>query len=200
MSIVAKRIRRPATEVRAAAIAAARGLLLADGPGAVTLKAVAAELGMGHANLLHHFGTAAGLQAAVMEAMIAETIARVQHMVAHVRAGEAAPRAIVDLVFDAHDRHGLARLTAWLTSTGEAHRLEPLFAGLADLVNVLESGAPMPADQARRRITDIALLLILTSLGDALIGPTLHAALGDAPGRARDLVTEALLRQLVHGG
>jgi AcrR family transcriptional regulator len=49
-------------ESRSAAIEAARRLLLERGPQAVTLKAVAAEVGRTHANLLHHFGSASGLQ------------------------------------------------------------------------------------------------------------------------------------------
>ena len=40
----------------------ARILLIEAGPQAVTLKAVAARIGRTHANLLHHFGSAAELQ------------------------------------------------------------------------------------------------------------------------------------------
>jgi TPP-dependent pyruvate/acetoin dehydrogenase alpha subunit len=60
MSIVRERL--SPGESRAAAIEAARRLLIESGPQAVTLKAVAAEVGKTHANLLHHFGSAAGLQ------------------------------------------------------------------------------------------------------------------------------------------
>ena len=42
-----------------------RVLLIEAGPQAVTLKAVAARIGRTHANLLHHFGSAAGLQKAL---------------------------------------------------------------------------------------------------------------------------------------
>ena len=60
MSISRKRL--TPEESRSAAIEAARRILLEHGPQAVTLKAVAAEVGRTHANLLHHFGSAAGLQ------------------------------------------------------------------------------------------------------------------------------------------
>src|SRR3546814_9519811 len=56
-------------ESRDAALEAARALLLESGPQAVTLKAVAARIGRTHANLLHHFGSAAGLQKALIERM-----------------------------------------------------------------------------------------------------------------------------------
>ena len=54
-------------ESRAAAVTAARKLLISDGAAAVTLQAVAAMVGRTHANLLHHFGSAAGLQRALAE-------------------------------------------------------------------------------------------------------------------------------------
>ncbi len=63
VSIVRERLSQ--VESRAAALDAARRLLIAEGPQAVTLKAVAAEMGKTHANLLHHFGSAAGLQSAL---------------------------------------------------------------------------------------------------------------------------------------
>ena len=62
-----KRERLSPEESRAAALEAARRLLIEKGPQAVTLKAVGAEIGKSHANLLHHFGSAAGLQSALAE-------------------------------------------------------------------------------------------------------------------------------------
>ena len=56
------RKRLPPEESRRAAMEAARALLIESGPPSVTLKAVAARIGRTHANLLHHFGSAAGLQ------------------------------------------------------------------------------------------------------------------------------------------
>ncbi|MGB7405139.1 MAG: helix-turn-helix domain-containing protein, partial [Pacificimonas sp.] len=61
MPIRIRKGRRPAEEVRADAIAAARKLLIAEGPEAVTLKAVAKALGMTHGNITHHFGSIGGL-------------------------------------------------------------------------------------------------------------------------------------------
>ena len=58
MSITRERL--SPEESRAAALEAARRLLIEHGPQAVTLKAVAAAIGKTHANLLHHFGSAAG--------------------------------------------------------------------------------------------------------------------------------------------
>ena len=67
MSIARRRL--SPEESRFAALDAARELLIEAGPQAVTLKAVAARIGRTHANLLHHFGSAAGLQRALIESM-----------------------------------------------------------------------------------------------------------------------------------
>ena len=56
-------------ESREAALEAARALLVEVGPQAVTLKAVAGRIGRTHANLLHHFGSAEGLQKALIARM-----------------------------------------------------------------------------------------------------------------------------------
>ena len=64
---MATRKRLPPEESRLSALEAARCLLIEAGPQAVTLKAVSARIGRTHANLLHHFGSAAGLQKAVKE-------------------------------------------------------------------------------------------------------------------------------------
>ena len=56
-------------ESRSVALDAARALLIETGPQSVTLKAVAGRVGRTHANLLHHFGSAAGLQKALAERM-----------------------------------------------------------------------------------------------------------------------------------
>ena len=192
-----KRIRRTSEAARDAALEAARDVLLSAGPSALTLKTVAARIGTGHANLLHHFGSAEGLQTALMERMIRVTVARVGVAVERLRTGEATPREIVDLVFDAHGRDGIGRLTAWLASTGEAARLRPLFDVLRDLTRTIEAGTILPPDEAHRRIVDMTLLLVLAGLGDSLIGPMVHATLDEAPGRARDILADVMLAQLV---
>lgn len=178
---------------------AARELLLAEGPSAVTLKAVAASIGTGHANLLHHFGSAAGLQTALMQRMIRDTVGQVEAAVERLRSGEAPPRELVDLVFDSFDAQGVGRLTAWLVSTGETERLRPLFDVLRDLLRTIEAGAVLPIEEAHGRIADMTLLLVLAGLGDSLIGPVLHDAVNRRFGRARELLAETLEDAMVGG-
>src|SRR5215831_17843906 len=88
----ALRRRRSADEAREEAVAAARKLLIERGPYAVTLKAVADELGVSHTNILHHFGTAGELQSELMSAMVQDLEAALMGAVAHLRSDAAAPR------------------------------------------------------------------------------------------------------------
>ena len=75
MSIVKKRL--SPEESRFVALQAAREILIETGPAAVTLKAVAGRIDRTHANLLHHFGSAAGLQKALAGITTLEEVARV---------------------------------------------------------------------------------------------------------------------------
>src|SRR5437016_4102886 len=97
------RRRRVPSEVRNAALVEARRLLIARGPDAVTLKAVADALGMTHSNLLHHFGSAAELQSALMSAMVRDLNEALLDAVAHIEESARGPRELVDRVFDAFD-------------------------------------------------------------------------------------------------
>ena len=81
-----RRTRLSPDESRSAALKAAQVILLSDGPQAVTLKAVAAKIGRTHANLLHHFGSAAELQAALARAIAESVTASIADSVERARA------------------------------------------------------------------------------------------------------------------
>src|SRR3546814_19631731 len=95
------------------------------GPAAVTLKAVAARIDRTHANLLHHFGSAAGLQKA-LAAYQAETVcATIGRKMAESPPGERNVREIVDLAFDAFNEGGTGALAPWMAAPGNADALDP---------------------------------------------------------------------------
>ena len=86
-TMLTQRKRLSPEESRDAALEAARALLIEDGPQAVTLKAVAARVGRTHANLLHHFGSAAGLQKALIASLAQSVTAEIGDAVLRARAG-----------------------------------------------------------------------------------------------------------------
>ena len=107
MSISRKRLN--SEESRSAALEAARQLLLEQGPQAVTLKAVAAKVGRTHANLLHHFGSAAGLQAELARSIAERVTGSIGEAVERARVGEKDVSEVVDGTFDAFDRDVIHR-------------------------------------------------------------------------------------------
>ncbi|MFL6743933.1 MAG: TetR/AcrR family transcriptional regulator, partial [Sphingomicrobium sp.] len=135
MSITRKRLSPEAS--RSAALEAARRLLLTQGPQAVTLKAVAAEIGRTHANLLHHFGSAAGLQSELARSIADRVTSTIGETVERARAHQADAREIVDKTFDAFGREGAGALAAWMILTGNRDALDPVLQAIHDLVGQL---------------------------------------------------------------
>lgn len=172
-------------ESRSSALEAARALLIETGPQSVTLKAVAGRIGRTHANLLHHFGSASGLQKALAEHLartVCETIIEAVHA---SRAGLGSAREVVDLAFDAFDREGAGALTSWMLLTGNEDALNPIISTIHDLVDEI---APGESDHTGddMHVHKDTLSLVLLALGDALIGGALAKSLGLPRDTARD--------------
>ncbi len=190
---MATRKRLTQQESRIAAVEAARALLIETGPQAVTLKAVAARVGRTHANLLHHFGSAAGLQRALAAHLAGTICSTIAEAVIASRAGLDSPRHVVDLTFDAFDKEGGGALASWMLLSGNEDALDPIVDAIHDLVDDLhESGAG-----AMREVT---LALVLMALGDALMGAPLSSALDLPRDQARATAEAMLIEAAVRAG
>ena len=186
MSIVRRRL--SPEQSRDAAIEAARSLLIEFGPQAVTLKAVAARIGRTHANLLHHFGSAADLQKALI-AHLADTItAQIGEAAKRARAGDQNPREVVDMTFDAFAR-GAGAMASWMILTGNEDALDPILEAIHRLVDDLSEGH----EPGGPSIHEETLQLVLMAMGDALLGRAMANALGLPPETARTIATRALI-------
>ncbi len=178
-------------ESRTAALDAARSLLIEAGPQAVTLKAVAGRIGRTHANLLHHFGSAAGLQMALATSLTESICEEIVAAVFRSRTGEGRPRDVVDLTFDAFDKHGAGALTSWMILSGNEEMLEPIVETIHRVVDqVAENG------HADRNLHDDTLTLVLMALGNALMGAPLAKSLGLPLTRARDIAERIMVESL----
>ena len=187
---MASRKRLSPAESRTAALEAARALLIETGPQAVTLKAVASRIGKTHANLLHHFGSASGLQKALAEHLAFTVCETIADAVRATRAGIGSPREVVDLTFDAFDREGAGALASWMLLSGNEDALDPIVETIHDLVDELQ---PEEAEHgATDRMHRVTLSLVLLALGDALLGRQLANSLGLERSAARN-TAEALL-------
>ena len=184
MSIV--RARLTPEQSRAQALEAARRLLIEQGPHAVTLKAVSAEIGKTHANLLHHFGSAAGLQSELARHIGERVTSEIVKAVDRARKGETDPREIVDRTFDAFDREGAGALAAWMILSGNRDALNPILDSIHDLVDQLGQG------HEDRPVHETTLWLVLAALGDSLLGGPMAQALGLPREASRDSAAESL--------
>jgi len=174
---------------------AARALLIESGPQAVTLKAVAGRIGRTHANLLHHFGSAAGLQKELARHLAQTVCETIAEAVRASRAGLGSPREVVDLTFDAFDKEGAGALASWMILTGNEDALSPIVETIHDLVDEI---APEEVGVAsgNMRVHDETLGLVLLAMGDALIGSALRKSLGLPETAARDRAQRMLEQTL----
>jgi AcrR family transcriptional regulator len=188
MSITRKRL--SPEESRSAALDAACRILLERGPQAVTLKAVAAEVGRTHANLLHHFGSAAELQSELARSMADRVNEKIAIAVERARVGEADARDIVDMTFDAFGKGGAGALAAWMILSGNRDALGGILESIHRLVDQLTVG------HEDHHVPDTTLWLVLLALGDALLGEPIADALGLPHDTAREMAGERLRAQL----
>lgn len=192
--MLATRKRLSPEESRDAALDAARELLVELGPQAVTLKAVAAKIGRTHANLLHHFGSAAGLQTALIERMAEHTTGIILDAVLRHRGTDHDPREVVDLTFDAFDTGGTGALASWMILNGNTEVLQPIVEAIQRLVDVIARDHPHEG----KSLQEETLHLVLMAMGDALLGAPMAAALGLPRDAARALAVRGMLAATLH--
>jgi AcrR family transcriptional regulator len=175
-------------ESRDAALEAARALLLEAGPQAVTLKAVSARIGRTHANLLHHFGSAAGLQKALAASIAESVTAKIHSAVLRARTSDQDPREVVDLTFDAFGKEGAGALASWMILNGNEDALDPILEAIHRLVDEIAEGHGEDA----LPLHEETLQLTLMALGDALLGGPMARALSLPRDKAREMAAAAL--------
>ena len=186
----APRVRRSPEAARENILAAAEAILVEQGPQALKLADVAKAAGVVHANVIHHFGSIAGVETALMERMIRQladkVIAVIQKDDSYIGMGAQA-------LFDAFETKGTARLAAWLEMTGEGKRMTLV----RDVVDeIIDTRVAREAVPNREAVVDFILLNIILAVGVGLFGPTLSELLGRPAGRARELA-QALIHERI---
>jgi AcrR family transcriptional regulator len=178
-------------ESRTMALEAARRVLIEEGPQAVTLKRIASEIGRTHANLLHHFGSAAELQSELARSIAERVTVGVSESVERARNGEADAAEIVDRTFDAFNKEGAGALAAWMILNGNRDALDPVLVSLRQLVAEL--------GQDREGVAETTLALVLSALGDSLLGDSVADALGLPRETARNAAAQRLRHRIASG-
>jgi AcrR family transcriptional regulator len=132
------RRRRTAEEARTAILDAAERRLVASGPAGIRLQEVAADVGLSHPTVLHHFGSREGLVEAVVARALDSLHAGLLEAVRSSARGPEQVTAILDGCFEALGRRGHGRAFLWLALSGYAPTMEALrIEGLARAVHAV---------------------------------------------------------------
>lgn len=177
----ATRRRRSAAETRIAILEAAERRLLDGGPEAIRLQEIAADVGISHPAILHHFGSREGL----VEAMVLRGIERLQtqFLEGWPSAKEPDIEGVLERFFEVASNRGMARLLAWLILSGQSYRtMKPgLFRPAAERMH---AGRVRRGRNERRRSPELeetlfaATHLFILVLGESLFGPSVRRAIG----------------------
>ena len=181
-----RRRRRTAEEARFAILEAAQKRLAERGPEEIRLQDIAADLGISHPAILHHFGSRESLMRELsrhaFESLNADMVSALGE-----RGGDAT--AWLDRVLETLRDRGHARLLAWATLTGRLEGAdrrdgEPhLIRDLAEAVHARREESSKKAGEAAPPFEETVFAVQLVSaalLGDALLGGVLRRSAGIA--------------------
>jgi len=178
---LATRRRRSAAETRSAILEAAELRFLSGGPEAIRLQEIAADAGISHPAILHHFGSREGL----VEAMVSRGIARLQaqFLEGWPSAKEPDIEGVLERFHKVASHRGMARLLAWLILSGQSYRaMKP--GVLKPAAERMHAGRVRRARNEGRRTPELqetlfaASHLVILVLGDSLFGPGVRRAIG----------------------
>lgn len=119
-----KRIRRTAEEAKSMILDAAEKRLRELGPAGIKLQELAADVGVSHPAILHHFGSRDGLVEAVVRRALDVLRATLLEEMRQQMRREVNIASILDAVFGIIAESGNARLVAWLILDGDNPREE----------------------------------------------------------------------------
>jgi AcrR family transcriptional regulator len=198
------RRRRSAEVARKEILDAAQRRLSEAGPDAIRLQEIAADVGIAHPTILHHFGSREGLLRALDTRAIRALTEDIEAMIR----SPAAPGSGVDLVerlAQTMDQQGLARLIAWWALRGGGAEapgdLDPaaLVQDVSDLIaeRLRETEGSAPNDS--EFVSFGVRLAVSAMLGDALIGDIMSPATGEQRAREKSRFRQWLMEILLAG-
>jgi AcrR family transcriptional regulator len=183
-----RRLRRAPSDMRVQALAAARRLIIKGAAADLTMQAVANAAGVTRPNLSHHFGSLAGLHAAIAEDLVRELFSGIQSLGASMSGGHYDYPQLVDRVFTLFTRSGLGEVLGWLVRSGEASRLKPIRKMFADFIAERRS---LFGEQQQAVVRD-ALILALAAYAESSVGPLLGEILDVPASKRRGYLVDVL--------
>lgn len=171
-----RRRRRTAEEAHREILAVAQRRLAAGGPEAIRLQDIAADVGISHPAVLHHFGSREGLLRSLARSALTSLNADILRAISDPAASTTAAQ-ILDRIYDTLGDSGHARLMAWLALSGyplpPRDEDEHLLRALADALfaRIAEGARLAGGTPPRREEIDFTVRLVAVAMmGDAIFG------------------------------
>jgi AcrR family transcriptional regulator len=160
------RRRRDAAASQAAILDAAEVLLAAGGASGIRLQQVAADAGVSHPTVLHHFGSREGLVTAVVNRALGAIHTDLVAAIQASSGGEERLAELLEAVFAALTRTGRARVLLWLALEGHSvDEVEVRLSDVVDATHALRTANAKGRGQARGAgREDTARTVVLASL------------------------------------
>jgi len=168
------RRRLDAATARALILDAAEKRLVEGGPGGIRLQEVAADAGVSHPTVLHHFGSREGLVKAVCSRSVKALHEGVVEAIGRSTGGKEDAAEMLESVYRALTVSGHARVMMWLALEGQRLDGEVGLDQVVDAAHALRKAklgrkrAP-PRDDTAHAVVLAALALVAS----AVIGPAL---------------------------
>jgi AcrR family transcriptional regulator len=171
-----KRVRRTAEDARLAILDAAEKRMGEVGPAGVRLQDVAADVGVSHPTVLHHFGSREALIAAVVDRSVSALHAGLVEEIGKGRYGKEPIGEMLEAAARVLGPMGHGRIAAWLSLAGVPpdgrgrDNLEQVARAAHQVRSSLRGDATPPYEDTYFTV----LLAALALFGDAIVGPMVH--------------------------
>lgn len=173
-----KRVRRTAEEARAAILDATERLLREVGPAGVRLQEVAADVGVSHPAILHHFGSREALVEAVVQRAIGQLEAELLQAVTSDAVDELHTAEMLERVFEVLGDRGYGRIMAWVIMSGDRAIEERSIQTIAQAVHARRCSRHPDRELSFEDTQFTVLCAAMTMFGDAVAGNEMHTSAG----------------------
>jgi len=180
------RKRRSAEEARQAILEAAEKRLVADGPGAIKVQAIARDLGVTDPAIHYHFGSQEGLVEALIRFGGRRLKDGVREAVRSWDRDSVDVRQLVELIRETYGDRGYARLAAWMALAGWTSRGGGMYDELVERVHRarVRRRDPRGPGLEREDTRHLVVLLNLVLFADAISGSAFRRSVGLSADRA----------------
>jgi AcrR family transcriptional regulator len=177
------RVRRTAEEAQNAILDAAERRLREAGPQGIRLQEVAADVGVSHPAILHHFKNREALIEAVVTRTMSQLEAELVRAATAGDVGEGLASDMLERVFEVLGDRGYGRIMAWVLLSGHRPVEDRSIRTIAEAVHArrLLQHADRPTKPSFEDSLFIVLLAALTMFGDAVAGPEMRISAGLGP-------------------